>query len=128
MKTSTFRANIVIAVIGLFLTGVVLLQIQRGHTDRRQLFDLAQRIQLGDSQKSVETLFDEGKSPGLRLERLTSDEWLIATPTEFGAVNPVAWIGFSNSTVSSIRLRSSDSKDRILPGAPPDRVEVNGNP
>lgn len=70
----------------------------------------------------MEQVFERQEFPRLRLFKLSSADWIVRTPWEFGAVNWVLWIEFSGDTVAALRVRIEDSKKVRPEGAPLDVV------
>jgi hypothetical protein len=67
---------------------------------------------------------DVGKYSELKLVEVSSEEWMIRTPGQFGARNWQVWIHFDDDRVTALRVRTADSRDEWPIGAPADRTST----
>jgi hypothetical protein len=92
---------------------------QRNH---EELLALHGELTLGLSQREVLTIVKSAHFPHLQVPRadLSSEEWWISTPLEFGAKNWTLSLQFADGRLSATRIRMADG-DFHPSGAPTDQ-------
>ncbi len=78
-------------------------------------------VEIGMTPEQVEQAYAQRSPHDVNLRKLTTGSWLFQTPLQWGAVNWVMWVDFSDEAVSSVRLRLLDDKERRPSDAPPDK-------
>jgi hypothetical protein len=73
---------------------------------------------LGD----LRQLLNEPRFQGLTLRQESPTEWIVETPTEFGAKNWILYVELSDSRITTLRVRTLDSNNVRPEGAPPDKT------
>jgi hypothetical protein len=84
--------------------------------------ELSQRQRGNDE---LRRLFNESRFQGLSLEDDSPSEWVVETPTEFGATNWVLYVEVSDSKIVTLRIRTADSRNVHPTGAPADRAVLS---
>jgi hypothetical protein len=87
---------------------------------RQELVEVFKAIPADATQQQVEIVLSSGRFTRLSVAKLEG-EWLVSTPTTFGARNWVMWIEFTSNTVASLRIRTHDSRSEQPLMAPADR-------
>jgi hypothetical protein len=87
---------------------------------RSQLLQVRQSLVDANTKSDVDRLFVPLRYPLLGLHKISQTEWIVTTPSEFGASNWYLYLEFRGTTLSEMRVRLEDS-ERIRPElAPPD--------
>jgi hypothetical protein len=80
--------------------------------------------ELSDGQsgrKELSSILNEPRFRGLILEDNSPNEWVVETPSEFGATNWVLYVEISDSKIVGLRVRTADSTNAHPRGAPADK-------
>jgi len=103
---------------GLIVYGRYLKQM---HSEARsQLLQARQSLVDANTKSDVDRLFVPPRYPLLELHKTSQSEWIVTTPTEFGASNWYLYLEFQGTAFAGMRVRLEDSA-RIRPDlAPPD--------
>jgi hypothetical protein len=67
-------------------------------------------------------LLNEPRFQGLTLRQESPTEWIVETPSEFGAKNWILYVELSDSRITTLRVRTLDSNNVRPEGAPPDKT------
>jgi hypothetical protein len=124
------RVNRVVALLGVFVLCVGLAgflwwtwnaaKASRATSEITLLFAL---IEIGMTTEEVEQAYAGSPPQDVRLQKLNNGSWLFQTPLQWGAVNWVMWVDFSDGAVSAVRMRLLDDAERRPSEAPRDKRE-----
>ena len=124
MINRSFKAPLVIlcAAIIVVAAGVILERSPTKKESRREITELMHAFALGQSMEDVRTIFKNVAGKHSKLLELSSSQWLVNTPPEFGAVNWYIWIDFASGKITALRVRLADGPEMKPPDAPSDKV------
>ena len=87
-----------------------------------EMSTLFNTLELGMTKQDFNRKHAEGSFQTLKVRSVTEDNLLVLTPLQWGAANWVMWVGFSNNTISSVKIRLQDSQDVKPKGVPNDKL------
>lgn len=78
-------------------------------------------IEIGMTAEDVEQAYAQRSSQDITMRKVTNGFWLFQTPLQWGAVNWVMWVDFSEGAVCAVRMRLLDDESRRPSAAPRDK-------
>jgi hypothetical protein len=84
-------------------------------------------IEIGMTTEEVEQAYAESSPKDVTSRQLANGSWLFETPLQWGAMNWVMWVDFSDGTVSAVRMRLLDDDERRPSEAPSDKREESAS-
>ena len=76
--------------------------------NRTAVLKIREKLRVGDGYETALRIYWEHASDDLRLYSGSPDTWSISMPHEVGAREWVLYVDFSNSKVTTLRVRTSD--------------------
>jgi len=140
---SEVRSKIIrVAKVGLFLLliftmmfGIFLWRFASREASREELLRFRNQIEVGYTKEQIKSVFVSGNYKHLELLEFANDAanthgnvWHVSTLLEFGASNWVLWLYFSDSRMTSMKVRLEDSENIKPHDAPPDIGTARGVP
>lgn len=93
----------------------------RNRASKRHLAEVMAQLAPGMPQERVQAAVAAVGDPRLKLRRLSSDQWSVGMPLEFGATDWILWVDLREGRVVRLRMRSSDGIHRQPEGTPADK-------
>lgn len=81
------------------------------------------------NREELRHLVNEARFNGLTLREVSSTEWAVETPIQFGATNWILYVEMIDSKMVALQVRTADSRSIHPNGAPPDQsFRTSGGP
>jgi hypothetical protein len=113
---------LIIALLGASVAAIVHTRRANQELSHKKITALTAELSGGQSgRKELRGILSEPRFQGLVLEDNSPQEWVVETPSEFGATNWVLYLEVSDSKVVGLQVRTADSRNAHPRGAPADK-------
>jgi hypothetical protein len=94
---------------------------KRDHLAGAEMLAVFNCLETGMTKADFRRCYDQQSVRILRVLSVSEDTSLIMTPLQWGAINWVMWVKFTDEEISSISIRLHDDPEKKPAGAPGDK-------